>query len=200
MKAPFDWLAPSATSMIRMDHSKVMTVFHRFKAETGPETKRAIVGTICALLEIHAQLEEEIFYPAMRDVDPSSVEKNVPEHDRMRQLIGALRNMEPTNVGYDRAVMDLMREVIHHVADEETVLLPKAEHVLSHRLGELGMEMAKRKMQLMLPRSAELATNAARATPAGSMLLGAGVVLAASLLFGRSRHSSAASSRYWYHR
>jgi len=130
----------------------------------------------------------------MRELDPSSVEKNVPEHDRMRQLIGALRDMAPGNPGYDRTVMDLMREVILHVADEETILLPKAEQLLSHRLGELGFEMAKRRMRLMLPRAAELAMNSVRATPASSMLLGAGVVLAVSLLFGRSRHGGDAST------
>ena len=127
MKAQLNRFAPSATNLIRTDHSKVLTAFHRYKSNTAPETKRALVALISTALEVHAQLEEEIFYPALRELDPTLVEKNVPEHDRMRQLIGSLRNMEPGNPNYDRTFMDLMRAVIHHVADEETVLLPQAE-------------------------------------------------------------------------
>ena len=153
MKASLSRVSPPATTMIRMDHMKVLTVFHRYKPDSSPATRQALVSTICAALEIHAQLEEEIFYPAMRDVDPQIVEKNVPEHERMRQLIGALRNMQPTHATHEQTFMELMREVLHHVADEETILLPRAEHLLRHRLHELGAEMASRKLQLMLPPS-----------------------------------------------
>ncbi len=183
--------------MIRMDHMKVLTVFHRYKPDSSPATRQALVSTICAALEIHAQLEEEIFYPAMRDVDPQIVEKNVPEHERMRQLIGALRNMQPTHATHEQTFMELMREVLHHVADEETILLPRAEHLLRHRLHELGAEMASRKLQLMLPRAAGLEAASARARPARSVLLGAGIVVAAGYLFSLARH--AMSSRPTLH-
>ena len=193
MKAQLNRFAPSATNLIRTDHSKVLTAFHRYKSNTAPETKRALVSLISTALEVHAQLEEEIFYPVVRGLDPTLVEKNVPEHDRMRQLIGSLRNMEPRNPNYDRTFMDLMRAVIHHVADEETVLLPQAEYMLQHRLGELGAKMAKRKMELMLPHAADLVSNTLRARPASGMLLGAAVVLAASALFGHSPRRNVAS-------
>ena len=59
-------MSPTATNMIRMDHTHVVATFHQFEADTSPSSKRGIVNTVCVALEIHAQLEEEIFYPALR--------------------------------------------------------------------------------------------------------------------------------------
>jgi hemerythrin superfamily protein len=190
MNSALSRISPSATHMIRGDHTKVLAVFHRYKPDSSPATRQALVETICTALEIHAQLEEEIFYPAMRDVDPETVQKSVPEHDRMRVLIGALRNMPSTQATYERTFMELMRDVMHHVADEETILLPRAEQLLRHRLHDLGAAMAARKAQLMLPRAAELARNSARARPAASLFLGAGLVVAASFLMRLARQSA----------
>jgi hypothetical protein len=169
--------------MIRFDHSHVMTNFHHYETKSYPGTKKALVNTICLGLEIHAQLEEEIFYPAMNGVakDQGVVDKSVPEHDEMRRLIAKLRGMEPTDAAYDDTVMALMRDVIHHVADEETTLLPDAERLLgSDRLSELGAEMTKRRLQLAGPRIGEIAKNQVRAMPTSYVVAGAAVLLAGS--------------------
>ena len=93
----FSKLSPSITGMIRMDHSHVLVTFHKYTVDAPAGRKKAIVNTVCLALEIHAQLEEEIFYPAMRQVDDGSevLGKSRPEHDEMRRLIGTLRAMEP---------------------------------------------------------------------------------------------------------
>jgi len=183
---------PTVTNMIRADHTHVLATFHQYEIDTAPGTKRALVNTICAGLEIHAQLEEEIFYPAMRAVagDAALVGKSVPEHDEMRRLIARLREMEPDDAGYDATVMELMRDVIHHVADEETILLPDAEHVLADRLEELGSAMAKRRLELVAPRTLELAWNQARALPASNVLMGAGALALVVMLLGGMRRKS----------
>jgi hemerythrin superfamily protein len=166
-------ISPGATRMIRLDHSHVLVTFHRYKIDTNPRVKQGLVDTICTALEIHAQLEEEIFYPAIREVtDNEAIRKSVPEHDEMRRLIAQLRGMEATDPAYDDTVMELMRDVLHHVADEETILLPEAERVLADRLGELGAAMTKRRMQLVLPRSGEIASDMARSIPTPVYLLG----------------------------
>jgi len=126
-------LAPDATDMIRADHSRVLTTFHRYKTESSATTKRSLVATLCLALDVHAQVEEEIFYPAMASVDNALVGRFIPEHDRMRSLIGELRTADPAEPQYHARVMELMREVIHHVADEETGLLPQAERVPGER-------------------------------------------------------------------
>jgi hypothetical protein len=174
--------------MIRMDHAHVLSTFHQYQAETSPRVKKGLVGTVCVALEIHAQLEEEIFYPAMREIaDTEFVRKSVPEHDQMRRLITQLRNLEPDHASYDETFFELMNNVMHHVADEETLLLPTAERVLADRLGELGAQMTKRRLQLAAPRSGEIASSMARSVSPGSLVVGAGALLACSYLLGRPR-------------
>jgi hemerythrin superfamily protein len=179
--------SPSVTKMIRMDHSHVLVTFHKYTADAAPERKKAIVASASLALEIHAQLEEEIFYPALADAagENEVLLKAKPEHDEMRRLIAELRAMEPGNAQYDARFMQLMREVIHHVADEETVLLPAAEAALgAERLSELGAQMARRRMQLARPHMGAMAMNQVRAMPASTMLV-AGGLLAGAWLLGR---------------
>jgi hemerythrin superfamily protein len=183
-------LSPSITNMIRMDHTHVLTTFHQYQVDTSPRIKKGLADTICVALEIHAQLEEEIFYPAMRAIaDTEFVQKSVPEHDQMRRLVTQLRNLEPGDASYDETFYELMNKVMHHVADEETLLLPAAERVLADRLGELGAEMTKRRLQLAAPRSGEIAGSLARSVGPRSLMLGAGALLACSYLVGRPRLS-----------
>jgi hypothetical protein len=170
-------LAPDATAMIRADHARVLTTFHRYRSDAASATKRALVATLCLALELHAQLEEEIFYPAMASVDSALVGRFIAEHDRMRSLIGALRSAEPSAPDYDTQVMELMRGVMHHVADEETRLLPQAERVLGERLGALGARMMKRRLALIAP----------RAMPKANLLLAAGGLVAGVLLLRHVR-------------
>ena len=75
-----------------------------------------------------------------------------------------------------------MRDVIHHVADEETVVLPEAERLLPDQLGELGARMMKRRLELVAPRTADIAVNMARALPAPSIAMLAGAAAAGALL------------------
>lgn len=188
MNALENSLSPSITTMIRMDHTRVLATFHKYELGTNARTKQALVATACRALEIHAQLEEEIFYAALRDVAgvAATLDKSVPEHDEMRRLISALRNMEPTNGLYDQTFMELMRTVIHHVADEETILLPKAEQLLAGRLGELGMQMTKRRFQLAAPHAGEMTYNMVRTSPTTSMLVAAGALLAGTYIVRRA--------------
>jgi hypothetical protein len=178
-------LAPSATDLIRGDHTKVLGAFHRYKMASSPARKQALVRMVCLALEVHAQIEEEIFYPAIRAEHPALVDKSVPEHDEMRSLISTLRGMQPGADEYDRTFMELMRKVMHHVADEETTLLPDAERLLAGDLGQLGARMMKRRLQLMMPRAGEAVRNSAGAMPATPLLVAAGALIAGAWLFSR---------------
>src|SRR5215207_2942449 len=75
-------LSPSITNMIRMDHTHVLSAFHQYEVDTPSRVKKGLADTVCVALEIHAQLEEEIFYPALRAIaDTEFLQKSVPEHD-----------------------------------------------------------------------------------------------------------------------
>src|SRR5688572_945426 len=181
-------LSPSVTNMIRMDHTHVLTTFHQYEVDTPLRVKKGLADTVCVALEIHTQLEEEVFYPALRAIaDTELLKKSVPEHDQMRRLITQLRNLEPAHATFDETFFELMNNVMHHVADEETLLLPAAERVLADRLGELGAQMTKRRLQLAAPRSGEIAGGMARSVGAGGLVMGAGALLACSYLLSRPR-------------
>lgn len=178
-------LSPGITSMIRMDHSHVMLLAHRYAADASADKRRAVVTAVCRAVEIHAELEEELFYPALRAAlgHDDVLDASQPEHDEMRRLIGELRTMEPTDAEYDGRFMALVRDVLHHVADEETVLLPQAERLLSkEQLGELGARMTARRVQLAAPHAGELAVSTVRTIPAATMLVAGGLLTGAWLL------------------
>ncbi len=186
-------LAPSATDQIRSDHAHVMAAFHQYHADTPAATKQALVNAASAALEIHAQVEEELFYPAVREtltdqqvVDKEVIDESVPEHNERRKLIGELRAMEPTDADYDRTFMQLMRDVVHHVADEESVLLPAAERLPQERFDTLGAAMVQRRLQLSSQRAGEITVNALRALPTSALLVGVGAALTGGLLVKRA--------------
>jgi hemerythrin superfamily protein len=157
-------LSPSITDMIRFDHSHVLVTFHQYTTTTRPSVKKALADTICDALEIHATLEEEVFYPVIRRLNPNEpvIQKSEPEHDEMRRMIAELRETKPTEDRHDALLHELMRDVMHHVADEETVLLPEAERLLDKdRLNELGAAMTRRRLELLKPKAGRLAKNTA---------------------------------------
>jgi hypothetical protein len=176
-------LSPTITDMIRFDHSHVMVTFHQYTSDKKPSIKKALAETICTAVEIHATLEEEIFYPAMRQLDPQEpvIRKSEPEHDDMRRLIATLRVTDAADPQHDKVMLELMREIIHHVADEETVLLPEAEQMLSHaRLCELGAQMTRRRLEMVTPEAGKIARNTAVGFSGSTAAL---VIGAASALF-----------------
>jgi hemerythrin superfamily protein len=169
-----------ATTMIRMDHTHVLTLFHRFKPDTSIGKKRALVANACLALDIHAQLEEEFFYPALREVISGD------EIGELRQRVGEEGPLE--SAAFDDKFNDLMRIVMHHVADEETRLLPAAERLLGDRLAQIGGEMMKRRVELLKPHLGELATSTMRSFPsaaAAGLLLTAGAVAVGAMLLTR---------------
>jgi len=157
-------LSPTITDMIRFDHSHVLVTFHQYTSDSRASVKKALAETICDALDVHATLEEEIFYPVLRRLDPAEpiIQKSEPEHDEMRRLIGALRATPAKDARHDQLLNDLMRDVMHHVADEETVLLPAAEKLLSkERLEELGAQMTSRRVALLKHKAGKIARNTA---------------------------------------
>ncbi|MCC8402309.1 hemerythrin domain-containing protein [Paraburkholderia sp. MMS20-SJTN17] len=190
-------MSPSITAMIRLDHMHVLSASHRYHASTPWWRKRAIVNNVCAALEIHAQLEEEIFYPALARAlgDDETLAKSRPEHDEMRATIEKLRSMGPENAAYDGLFQQLIRNVVHHVADEETILLPDAERVLKHELHSLGAAMTRRRMELLGERPMEIALNNAGTFPLATALLGLSLVLALRYGLPGSRRALRAGRR-----
>lgn len=104
----------------------------------------------------------------------------------MKRLIALLRRVKPSSVRYDEIYMELMRDVLHQMADEKRQhsLKPIVFRLLQDHLSELGGRMTKRELQHMAPRAANVAVNGARALPFPLIALLASAIVA-GLLLGR---------------
>jgi len=180
-------VGPEITTLIRLDHTHVLAAFRRYSPHSSPVRKRAIVGHVCLALEIHAQLEEEIFYRALFEADGSTEEldKSIQDHDEMRSLIELLRPMPARHPAYDQTFSKLLRAVLHHVAEEETLLIPLAEVRLRGRLRELGRKMTLRRLALLKPHAGEIVSTTAMTFPVGTAIAAAGVGAGLWLLLKR---------------
>ena len=106
----------------------------------------------------------------------------------MRRLIAELRATDAAATRHDALLLELMRDVLHHVADEETVLLPEAEAQLTaRRLSELGAQMTQRRMALVKPQAGKIAANTLLgfSSSTTAWIMGAAGVLLAARLFAR---------------
>ncbi len=141
---------PSATQMIRQDHKKVEGLFNKFEQTQEADAKRRLAENAMAELEVHAALEEEIFYPAVeREVEDaaSMISEAREEHQTVKQLIAELKGMEETDEEFESQFSELVENVQHHVEEEENEMLPKVEES-SLDLNSLGDQMSKRREAL----------------------------------------------------
>ncbi|HEU5152295.1 MAG TPA: hemerythrin domain-containing protein [Iamia sp.] len=141
---------PDAITLLRSDHKTVEGLFKRFEkaGDNATVTKRDIVDDIIRELSIHAEIEEQIFYPAVRAAEVPGVEdmvlESLEEHLAAKRLLADLVGMDPEAERFDAKVTVLMEMIRHHVEEEESDLFPAVREVLKRKaLGELGDAMEK---------------------------------------------------------
>jgi hemerythrin superfamily protein len=150
-----------AVKMLKMDHKKVKALFDEFEEAKDARAKRKAAEQAILELKIHAALEEEIFYPAVRrklgkqmaDVMNEANE----EHHVAKVLIAELDQLEPRDPRFEAKFMVLAENVRHHIKEEESEMLPEAEDT-GIDMEALAEQMAQRKEALMageLPRTTE---------------------------------------------
>ena len=136
-------------TMLKADHKKVKALFAQFK-EARPQQQEDIAQTTIQELEIHAELEEGLIYPAIRegiDDDELMNEAN-EEHHLVHVLIAELKKLEPSDDTF-KAKFTLLGELVkHHVKEEEGEMFPQAQKA-KIEWEELKTEVMGRKEQLM---------------------------------------------------
>jgi hemerythrin superfamily protein len=142
-----------AISMLTADHKRVKKLFSDFsdlKNDGSDEDKAAIVEQICSELKIHTELEEEIFYPAVRKAisDADLMDEALVEHAGAKELISQLEEASVDDDLYDAKVTVLGEQIDHHVEEEEGEMFPKAKKA-NVDTGALGVAMFGRKAELM---------------------------------------------------
>jgi hemerythrin-like domain-containing protein len=124
--------APDAIDLLTEDHETVQQLFSEFDQmkdeEEDEDNKRYVVELTCAELSIHAQIEEELFYPALREAleEQDVLDEAEVEHDVAKQLIAELESMSPDEELYDAKFTVLGEYVRHHIQEEENEIFPKA--------------------------------------------------------------------------
>jgi hemerythrin superfamily protein len=139
-----------AIALLKADHEEVSGMFAEYEKKRTPATKMALVKEICTALSVHAQIEEEIFYPDVKAAlkDKLLVPEATVEHAGVKDLIAQLDGVTPDGEMYDAKVKVLSEYVKHHVKEEQTEMFPKVKSS-SIDLVELGTRMASRKADLL---------------------------------------------------
>jgi hemerythrin superfamily protein len=141
-----------AIALLTADHRAVKTLFKQYDelGERAMATKKKIASQICTELTLHATIEEEIFYPALRAASKQAadlLDEAAVEHAGVKDLIAQLQEMAPEDDLYDAKVKVLGELVEHHVGEEEGEMFPKAKQA-GLDLHAIGEEMANRKDEL----------------------------------------------------
>jgi len=144
--------ATDAIAILIEDHKAVKKLFKTYKSlvdESASEAKkRETARQICHALKIHAEVEEEIFYPAVRAAldDDDMMDEATVEHMSAKELIGQIEAMSPGDELYDAKVTVLGEYINHHVGEEEGEMFPKARKAVDVK--SLGEAIEQRKMEL----------------------------------------------------
>jgi hemerythrin superfamily protein len=140
-----------AITLLKADHKTVEDLFKKFEkaGERATKTKRDLVDRMIRELAVHAVVEEQVFYPAVRQAVPdteSTVLESLEEHHVAKWLLSELDGMNPEHERFEAKTMVLIESVRHHVEEEENELFPKVREALSRKvLGEIGDAMAEAK-------------------------------------------------------
>lgn len=143
-----------ATALLRGDHKVVSDLFAEYEKTRAPARKMALVTKICTELSVHAQVEEEIFYPAVKAAlkDKELVPEAIVEQATMKALIAQIEGVTPDGEMFDAKVKVLADYVKHHVKEEHTEMFPKAK-ASKLDMADLGARLAARKSELMAQRA-----------------------------------------------
>lgn len=140
-----------AVQMLRADHKKVAALFEEYEKARSVNVKRRLVATICQVLTVHATLEEEIFYPAVKAAlkDKELVPEARVEHASVKDLIAQVQGQEPDGEDFDAKIKVMGEFVKHHVKEEQNEMFAKVKKTKLD-LMELGERMAARRQELLM--------------------------------------------------
>jgi hemerythrin-like domain-containing protein len=143
--------ASYALKLLQQDHREVAEALEEFESAERDE-KQAIARRICKMLTVHSQIEEELLYPAARDVlnsdDAHLVAEARVEHASLKDLIRQIEDREQLDEQYEAKVCVLGEYVKHHVSEEEHELFPRLARS-SLDLQAMGERLEERKRELM---------------------------------------------------
>jgi hemerythrin superfamily protein len=152
-----------ALMLLSADHNRVRGLFARF-TEAHEDDDTALMTELCLQiateLKVHTTIEEEIFYPALRDCDDErfgeDVAEAVEEHHVVDVLLEELASAEPASEAWVAKVQVLMENVEHHASEEESEMFPEVRKAFTKdALVEQAERLEARKAELGAPTAAD---------------------------------------------
>lgn len=144
---------PDAIALLTADHQGVSDLFDQYEKAGSPGMKKQLVAQICAELTVHAQIEEEIFYPAVKAAlkDKELVPEAAVEHASIKSLIAQIEGAKSDGEEFEAKIAVLHEYVKHHVQEEQNEIFPKAKSSTLD-LAQLGAKLSHRKSELLAAR------------------------------------------------
>lgn len=142
-----------ALQMLKEDHETVDGYFEKYERANDAK-KTELIAKVCAALSVHAQIEEEIFYPALRealgDEGQANLDEANVEHEHVKTLVEQLESAEGGDELVDARMKVLSEYVRHHVKEEEKQMFPKVKKADGLDLVDLAERMEQRKSELKM--------------------------------------------------
>jgi hemerythrin superfamily protein len=139
-----------AIALLKADHKEVKNMVGLFNSSRSDSKKAQLAEQICAALEVHAEIEEELFYPAAREAlkkNGDLIDEAEVEHTSVKELIAKIKGGAPGDDLWEAQVKVLGEYVNHHVKEEEGEIFPKVKKT-SLDLRAIGEQLAQRKAEL----------------------------------------------------
>ena len=136
-----------ATDLLKKQHRQVEKLFKQAEKAKQPGQRRRLMDEIAEMLKMHTRIEEEVFYPAVRELGTSKAEEMIDEafeeHHVVDLVLAELPKVNPEDERYEAKITVLSELVEHHVEEEEGEMFPMAEKKLgAERVKQLGEQMA----------------------------------------------------------
>ncbi len=146
-----------ACDLLDTDHKNVMKMFKEYeelansRARSAAQKKMDLARQICMELTVHTQIEEEIFYPALRAAlkETDMLDEAAVEHQSAKELIAQLQEASEADDMFDAKVKVLGEYVNHHIKEEKTEIFPKARAARKLDLMAMRDDLETRKEELM---------------------------------------------------
>ena len=139
---------PDAIQLLTTDHAEVEQMFRQLESLPEGDSRSALVGDVVRELSVHAAIEEQVLYPAMRKALPDGdhlVQEAIEEHQQVKETLAAVESAD-SPAERDPHLVSLIGNVRHHVEEEETELFPKLRaSITTAELQEMGGALASAK-------------------------------------------------------
>lgn len=137
---------PTAVDLLKEDHDKIKDLFKQFEKAKSAQ-KEGLADQVDLELRVHSMIEEEILYPALRDIDKEITAESFEEHGVVEQLLDELATMDLSEDQFEAKFKVMQENVEHHMEEEEGEMFPKSKQIPNYE--DIGLQMIQRKMQLL---------------------------------------------------